>query len=147
MRKDDGLLDGASGTGREIDRRTIAKGVAWTVPVVIVATAAPAAAASGDVHVQPAATAGGQNGRTMTFTFDSHLAVAGTVSITGVSDSSDWTSTTAGPTAIGARPATAQLTLQRKNNKASSTTTVTFSFTPQGGQARTLSGPVVIPAT
>jgi hypothetical protein len=46
MRKDDGLLDGASGTGREIDRRTIAKGVAWTVPVVIVATAAPAAAAS-----------------------------------------------------------------------------------------------------
>jgi hypothetical protein len=46
MRKDDGLLDGASGTGREIDRRTIAKGVAWTVPVVIVATAAPAVAAS-----------------------------------------------------------------------------------------------------
>jgi hypothetical protein len=46
MRKDDGLLDGASGTGREIDRRTIAKGVAWTVPAVIVATAAPAAATS-----------------------------------------------------------------------------------------------------
>jgi hypothetical protein len=46
MRKDDGLFDGAGGTGREIDRRTIAKGVAWTVPVVIVATAAPAAAAS-----------------------------------------------------------------------------------------------------
>jgi hypothetical protein len=46
MRKDDSLLDGASGTGREIDRRTIAKGVAWTVPAVIVATAAPAAATS-----------------------------------------------------------------------------------------------------
>jgi hypothetical protein len=49
MRKDDGLFEGAGGNGREIDRRTIAKGVAWTVPVVIVATAAPAAAASGDV--------------------------------------------------------------------------------------------------
>lgn len=53
MRKEDGLLDGASGTGREIDRRTIAKGVAWTVPVVIVATAAPAAAASGSVALGP----------------------------------------------------------------------------------------------
>jgi hypothetical protein len=47
MHKDNGLLDGVTGTGREINRRTIAKGVAWTVPVVIVATAAPAAAASG----------------------------------------------------------------------------------------------------
>jgi hypothetical protein len=55
MRKDDSLLDGASGAGREIDRRTIAKGVAWTVPVVIVATAAPAAAASGSVAVSSVA--------------------------------------------------------------------------------------------
>lgn len=46
MHKDD-ARDGSVTAPREIDRRTIAKGVAWTVPVVIVATAAPAVAASG----------------------------------------------------------------------------------------------------
>lgn len=47
MLRDDALLnESAAPTAREIDRRTIAKGVAWTVPVVIVATAAPAAAGS-----------------------------------------------------------------------------------------------------
>ena len=46
MHKDDARLDESATATREIDRRTIAKGVAWTVPVVIVATAAPAAAAS-----------------------------------------------------------------------------------------------------
>ena len=46
MHKDDARLDESATAAREIDRRTIAKGVAWTVPVVIVATAAPAAAAS-----------------------------------------------------------------------------------------------------
>jgi hypothetical protein len=72
MRKDDGLLDGASGTGREIDRRTIAKGVAWTVPVVIVATAAPAAAAVSPDPVIPMAVTlnpSGGNG-TITINFD-----------------------------------------------------------------------------
>lgn len=46
MHKDESLVDEAAAQTREINRRTIAKGVAWTVPVVIVATAAPAAAAS-----------------------------------------------------------------------------------------------------
>lgn len=41
-----------AGETREVSRRTIAKGVAWTVPAVIVATAAPAAAASGPVLPQ-----------------------------------------------------------------------------------------------
>lgn len=54
MFKDDARLMQAAGAGREIDRRTIAKGVAWTVPVVIVATAAPAAAASGAVTLDSA---------------------------------------------------------------------------------------------
>lgn len=47
MHKDDARPDGSATATREIDRRTIAKGVAWSVPVVIVATAAPAAATSG----------------------------------------------------------------------------------------------------
>ncbi|MDF2094119.1 hypothetical protein P0Y31_17350 [Knoellia sp. 3-2P3] len=46
MHRDDAAVDTLADGAREIDRRTIAKGVAWTVPVVIVATAAPAAAAS-----------------------------------------------------------------------------------------------------
>ena len=54
MFKDDARLTQTAGEGREIDRRTIAKGVAWTVPVVIVATAAPAAAASGAVTLDSA---------------------------------------------------------------------------------------------
>ena len=54
MFRDDARLNEVVGEGREIDRRTIAKGVAWTVPVVIVATAAPAAAASGAVTLDSA---------------------------------------------------------------------------------------------
>jgi hypothetical protein len=46
MRKDQAWLEEVAGRGPAIDRRTVAKGVAWSVPVVIVATAAPAAAAS-----------------------------------------------------------------------------------------------------
>lgn len=42
----DARLDESTEGAREIDRRTIAKGVAWSVPVVLVATAAPAAATS-----------------------------------------------------------------------------------------------------
>ena len=42
MHRDDLTVEKSTPGAREIDRRTIAKGVAWTVPVVIVATAAPA---------------------------------------------------------------------------------------------------------
>ncbi|SER72974.1 hypothetical protein SAMN05216199_1013 [Pedococcus cremeus] len=51
MHRDDLTVEKSTTGAREIDRRTIAKGVAWTVPVVIVATAAPAAAASGSVQI------------------------------------------------------------------------------------------------
>jgi hypothetical protein len=51
MHRDDLTIDKSVEGAREIDRRTIPKGVAWTVPVVIVATAAPAAAASGNVTI------------------------------------------------------------------------------------------------
>ena len=49
MFKDDIRVDESAAEPQGIDRRTIAKGVAWTVPVVIVATAAPAAASSHDL--------------------------------------------------------------------------------------------------
>jgi hypothetical protein len=46
MLNDVATPEGADAGPREINRRTIAKGVAWTVPVIVMATAAPAAAAS-----------------------------------------------------------------------------------------------------
>lgn len=49
MHKDDARAQQWPAGTRAIDRRTIAKGVAWSVPVVIVATAAPAAATSNPV--------------------------------------------------------------------------------------------------
>ncbi|WP_156399909.1 hypothetical protein [Phycicoccus sp. Soil748] len=55
MFKDESAAEKSAPGGREIDRRAITKGVAWTVPVVIVATAAPAAAASGSVSIQSVA--------------------------------------------------------------------------------------------
>jgi len=61
MHNDDALVDEAAAQTRQIDRRTIAKGVAWTVPVVIVATAAPAAAASGSTSGTFTATHVGQS--------------------------------------------------------------------------------------
>ena len=116
MHRDDLTIEKSAPAAREIDRRTIAKGVAWTVPVVIVATAAPAAAASGDVHAQASYNA---STRVITVVFSSHLAVAGQVTITGTDD--DKTNylgnrNTVGATAIGAQPATQSLTLTRKSN-------------------------------
>lgn len=49
MQGDDARGDESSVEPRQVSRRTIAKGVAWSVPVVIVATAAPAAATSNPV--------------------------------------------------------------------------------------------------
>lgn len=76
MLKDDARVDGSARALRDIDRRTIAKGVAWAVPVVIVATAAPAAAASGAVQI----TALSANLDPAT----GAITVSGTVSSTGV---------------------------------------------------------------
>lgn len=133
MQRDDARLDGSATGMREIDRRTIAKGVAWTVPAVIVATAAPAAAGSMDVHLDSAAALGsasGINDYQIMFGFQSH-GVTGTVSITGVAESGAW-STTTGSTTIGAN-GTAQITLLKKKNRAASTPLVTFTYTATGG--------------
>lgn len=132
MRKEDGLLDGASGTGREIDRRTIAKGVAWTVPVVIVATAAPAAAASGDMHVGSAAALGaasGNNGYEIDFAITSH-GVAGTLTLSIPSDSA-W-HTISGSTAVAA-DGSGIIKLIKKKSRAAQTVTATYSYTTSSG--------------
>lgn len=72
MRRDDNVDAGGSAP-REVSRRTIAKGAAWSVPVVIMATAAPAAASSHDhdaaTFVSGTASKGGaRDNREVTFT-------------------------------------------------------------------------------
>ena len=79
MHRDDAAVDTLADGAREIDRRTIAKGVAWTVPVVIVATAAPAAAASqpSTPTVSFTQKAGSLNPATGTITFSLTLTSTG----------------------------------------------------------------------
>ena len=91
MLRDDALLnESAAPTAREIDRRTIAKGVAWTVPVVIVATAAPAAA--GSANPSPTTTfvssTGHQNGLSVNANFTLFFtgSASSTVEVTGLTE-------------------------------------------------------------
>src|SRR6476659_11069712 len=105
MHKDDALIDEAAAQAREIDRRTIAKGVAWTVPVVIVATAAPAAAGSANPSTTTFVSATGrQNGLSVNanFTLFFSGSPSSTVVITSVTSTGDtWTWPTA-PLALSA---------------------------------------------
>jgi hypothetical protein len=146
MRKDEVVPQG-TGTVREIDRRTVAKGVAWTVPVVIVATAAPAAAASRDMHVEPGANLGaasGQSGYEIEFTVTSH-GIAGTLTMS-IPAGAGW-QTTSGSTSVTAN-GTAKVKLIKKKKRDAETVTVSYSYTPTGGQ--TVSGltqAVMTPAT
>lgn len=70
MHKDDARAQQWPAGTRAIDRRTIAKGVAWSVPVVIVATAAPAAATSNPVLPTAVTLVPGKSG-TITIALDS----------------------------------------------------------------------------
>ena len=66
MHQDEAIVESPVGEARQINRRTIAKGVAWTVPAVIVATAAPAAAVS---RVEETTVTATLSAGTWTFTF------------------------------------------------------------------------------
>ena len=146
MHRDDLTVENSAPGAREVDRRTIAKGVAWTVPVVIVATAAPAAAGSMDVHLDPAAALGPVSNQDykIVFTFRSH-GVTGTVAITNIAENGAWSST-AGSASIAAN-GTATVTLLKKKNRAASSPIVTFTYTPTGGATKTLTQGVSVPAT
>jgi hypothetical protein len=92
MFKDDARLDESAVETREVSRRTIAKGVAWTVPAIIVATAAPAAAASAPtVFVNATGQWNGKSGN-VTFTLFFTGSSTSKVTITSVTSSSGaWT--------------------------------------------------------
>ena len=138
MLRDDALLnESAAPSAREIDRRTIAKGVAWTVPVVIVATAAPAAA--GSVNPSPTtmfvSSTGHQNGLSVkaNFTLFFNGSPSSTVVITSVTSTGDtWTWPTA-PLALSAG-SKGQLKTTFQGSRARSTAaTVTITFKIDGG--------------
>ena len=79
-------------SARKVERRTILKAAAWTVPTIVVATASPAAAAASGTMAATSASgsAGGLANLTVTFTVNfagtspgSHTVTFGTVSIPG----------------------------------------------------------------
>ena len=79
-------------SARKVERRTILKAAAWTVPTIVVATASPAAATASGTMVATSAsgTAGGLANLTVTFTVNfagtspgSHTVTFGAVSIPG----------------------------------------------------------------
>lgn len=142
MLRDDALLnESAAPTAREIDRRTIAKGVAWTVPVVIVATAAPAAAGSTDPSstTKFVSSTGHQNGLSSNANFTLFFtgSASSTVEVTGLTSAGDtWTWPT-GPLALSAG-SKGQLKMTFTGSRTRSTAaTVTITFKIDGGFAQT----------
>lgn len=88
MRRDDNVDAGGSAP-REVSRRTIAKGAAWSVPVVIMATAAPAAASSHDqaaaVFITGTASKGGAgDNREVTFTLTFNAVGTNTITVNSI---------------------------------------------------------------
>jgi hypothetical protein len=69
MRKDESQLNDAFSDAVEMDRRTVNRAMAWSVPVVMAAVAAPAA--TGSSHAEIASASGSQptKGGPVTFTF------------------------------------------------------------------------------
>ena len=141
MLRDDALLnESAAPTAREIDRRTIAKGVAWTVPVVIVATAAPAAA--GSANPSPTtfvSSTGHQNGLSVkaNFTLFFTGSASSTVVITSVTSTGDtWTWPT-GPLALSAGSKGQLKTTFTGSRTRSTAATVTITFKIDGGFEQT----------
>jgi hypothetical protein len=145
MRTDDSLLDGASGAGREIDRRTIAKGVAWTVPVVIVATAAPAAAGSGNATPASLYVVGTNSGQSYSATL-SFAGVTGTSTVTLRSLTVDGTDrlSVAAPVKDDITPSHTDFPFSFTSTKTSNNQSLALQFAVDGAADRTYSVTLVL---
>lgn len=128
---------GAASAKPQVSRRTVALGAAWSVPVIMVATAAPAVAASGDVNAV-LATATAEKGeavgpnREVTFVL-SFVAIVGvnSVAITSIDGGGPWTGLpTATATVDAATPSVAFLLSRVETNN--STLTVLVHYTVNG---------------
>ncbi|MDF2144147.1 hypothetical protein [Knoellia sp. p5-6-4] len=92
MRRDETQLNKAIADAVELDRRTVNRAMAWSVPVVMAAVAAPAAAGSGYAQIgQPTVTAtktGGPTGKVeFVLTFSNTGTGQGTVQVLTVTSS------------------------------------------------------------
>jgi len=109
-----------------ISRRTIVKGAAWSVPVVIIGTAAPAMAVSGNQTAT--AVSASHNGANYTFTFNITNSSTHTYSIAGFT-ASGFTGLSSATTTINANGSTTVTVVGQNNAKPSN---VTLSFTLSG---------------
>lgn len=117
-----------------VNRRTVALGAAWSVPVIIMATAAPAAAGSGVINNAVLATATGEKGeavganREVTIVL-SFGAIVGTnsVAITSIDGGGPWTGLpTANATVDAAHPSVPFLLTRPDTNNSTLTVVVTY---------------------
>ncbi|TPG19107.1 hypothetical protein [Pedococcus bigeumensis] len=121
-----------------VSRRTVALGAAWSVPVIVMATAAPAAAASAGNHSAVLATATGEKGeavgsnRQVSFILSfGSIVGSNLVKITSIEGGGPWTVLpTAAVTVDAAHPA-APFSLTRPDTD-NSTLTVVVHYTVNG---------------
>jgi hypothetical protein len=120
-----------------VSRRTVALGAAWSVPVIIMATAAPAAAGSG-VNNAVLATSTGEKGeavganREVTFVL-SFGAIQGTnsVAITSIDGGGPWTGLPTATATVDAAHPSVPFSLTRPDTN-NSTLTVVVTYTVNG---------------
>ena len=125
-----------------VKRRTVALGAAWSVPVIVLATAAPAAAASGDAPVVNATVVAdkepanqfGTKKVNFTMTLTNTGTGAGSVEVLSVTSSATTGTTTGVPTTVtvpvgGSVPVTFSYTYEGN----AGTATYTISYRVGGG--------------
>jgi hypothetical protein len=148
MRRDESQLSDAISDAVQLDRRTVNRAMAWSVPVVMAAVAAPAATGSSYSKIaQPTITAvktGGQNGKIQfTLTFTNTGTGKGTVQVLTVSASAPvvgaYSSGLPQTLVVGAggSAATAPIIWDYQGHTPKATT-YTFTYTVDGGSVQSV---------
>lgn len=113
---------GEQGTGAvsakpQVSRRTVALGAAWSVPVIMVATAAPAAAASGNANATVSGAGSMVHGTSQNYTLTVPFQLTGTVGAQAtVTITSVTTETQSGTVPFTPVPQTVTLTVGGQTN-------------------------------
>ena len=110
-----------------VNRRTVALGAAWSVPVIVLATAAPAAAASGDDRSAVLATVLGEKGEAVganrqvrfTLSFGSTVVGSNSVKIISIDGGGPWAVLPTAAATVDPTTPDAVFMLTRPDNNAS----------------------------
>jgi hypothetical protein len=120
-----------------VNRRTVALGAAWSVPVIVMATAAPAAAASAGNRSAALATATGEKGeavgtnRKVTFILSfGSIVGSNSVAITSIDGGGPWAVLPTAAVTVDAAHPSAPFALTRPDNNA--TLSVVVHYTVNG---------------